>query len=377
MKEQIGFVRASSIYNDSRATKEILALTEAGYRVKVFAWNRDGLAAIRCSEVFLDVDTVEFVFYENETSNGLGMRNISKLIGWLLWLRKQLNASDKLIALHACDFDSGICAWRYCVKNGSKLIYDIYDYYVDAHNIPTLLERFVAHFENSIINSADITIICTEERREQIKDARPKKVIVIYNSPDIRELPCTEIEYDYVYCGTLIPQRLIGEILEEYPQHSKLRIAFGGYGIYAFIAENLSEKYKCFHFSGALKYTDVLTLEAKAAVLSAIYEPTIRNHRLCAPNKFYEALALGKPVIVCRGTGIDKIVEENGIGIVIDYDVDAFYNALSELLNDGELRREIGTRARELYVSKYCWSAMKDIMQCEYKNLLDEYDTIA
>lgn len=366
---KVAYIRASNIYDDSRATKEIMALVEVGYRVKVFAWNRDGMAEIRCGDVFGDTETVEFVFYEAEASKGIGMRNISKLIGWFRWLRRQLDRTEGIFIVHACDLDCGICAWRYCVKNKIKLVYDIFDYYVDAHTMPQMLKALADYIETKVVDASDVTIICTEERREQIKNARPKRVIVICNSPDIQEVPRAENEYDYVYCGTLTEKRLIGEILEDYPQHSRMRMAFGGYGVYADQAEKLAGQCERFAYFGALKYADVLDLEAKTAVLSAIYEPTLRIHRLCAPNKFYEALALGKPVIVCRGTGIDKIVEENGIGVVIDYDVKAFYEALTALLDDSVLRSEMGAKARKLYLSKYQWSAMKELLQSEYKGL--------
>ena len=118
-----------------------------------------------------------------------------------------------------------------------------------------------------------------------------------------------------------------------------------------------------------MPYSKVLEIESEVKVLSAIYEPNTRNHRLCAPNKFYEALALGKPQIVCRGTGIDKIVEENDIGMVIDYDANQFYEALRKLVADDEKRAQMGARARKLYEEKYDWAIMKRV-------LLEAYDVL-
>lgn len=141
------------------------------------------------------------------------------------------------------------------------------------------------------------------------------------------------------------------------------------YGTYSKFAEELAEQHENFAFLGTLPYSRVLQTAARSRVLSAIYEPTIRNHRLCAPNKFYEALALGKPVIVCRGTGIDKIVEQNNIGAVIDYDASQFYDAVRTLAEDEQLRKEMGVRARTLYEEKYKWSIMKGILLRAYEDL--------
>ena len=90
---------------------------------------------------------------------------------------------------------------------------------------------------------------------------------------------------------------------------------------------------------------------------------------MCAPNKFYEALALAKPVIVCRGTGIDKVVEENTVGIVIDYDSEQFFKAVDYLINNQDICEEMGTNARQLYEKKYKWEIMKE-------RLLELYDKI-
>lgn len=105
-------------------------------------------------------------------------------------------------------------------------------------------------------------------------------------------------------------------------------------------------------------------------MISAIYDPSIRNHRLCAPNKFYEALALAKPVIVCKGTGIDEIVEKNKIGIVIDYDESDFYAAVRRLIGNNTLRKEMGSRARQLYDSEYRWDIMRKKLIDKYKKIL-------
>lgn len=110
----------------------------------------------------------------------------------------------------------------------------------------------------------------------------------------------------------------------------------------------------------------MLQLQASSLCISAIYEPSIRNHQLCAPNKFYEALALRKPIIVCRGTGIDSIVEKNNIGIVIDYSAEEFYKAVRFLKANPCIVQQQGLNARKLYEEEYSWSLMK-------KRLIDAY----
>lgn len=371
--ERIAYVRSSNIYDDSRATKEIKALSKQGFFVEVFGWNRDGDASCECNNVFKNDENVRFHFYSCDAKRGIGIAGILKLLKWFFWLNREVRKFKDFSAVHFCNLDTTIGLIEWCKRRQIKIVYDIYDYYVDAHSIPSVLSNTIERIEINVINNSDLVIICTEERRDQIKKANPKKLIVIFNSPDIDEIPHVELEYDYAYCGLLGAMRLIDETLDEYKKYSDVKMIVAGYGIYASKAKTLDSEYENFHFLGSISYSEVLKIEAKAKCLSAIYEPVIRNHRLCAPNKFYESLALGKPVIVCKDTGIDKIVEQYNIGIVINYDAHELYMAIKKLSSDSMLCSRYGLNARKLYESKYKWQLMQQRLIENYLELLDAF----
>lgn len=365
----IAYVRATSIYNDSRALKEIKAIAEAGYNVNVLGWDRNGDAFEKCKRSFSN-PKIKFKFFDVRLPDGIGIKNIDKLFRWVKWEKGQLNGIGILEAVHACDLDAGIGAYSFCKKSDVPLIYDIYDYYIDSHVVPSLIETIVENIEIRIINYAKCTIICTDERIEQIKKAKPKKVIVIHNSPDVGEIENIPLEYDYVYCGCLDGRRLIQEILEEYPSHNDLKFCFAGFGSNSVSARLLSETYDNFKYSGPVSYDEVIDIEKRSKCISAIYDPSYRNHRLCAPNKFYEAMALGKPIIACRGTGIDKVIEQHKMGIVIDYNTKEFYKAIEILTLNLKLGADMGKRGRKLYEEKYRWGIMKDRLLSAYNELI-------
>lgn len=358
---QVLYIRTSNIYDDSRATKEVLTLAEKGYKVHVIGWNRDGKAKVRSEEVFAKYkELISVDFFTCLIDGGIGLKNLDKLLKWVRWTNKVIRQKKDVDIIHVCNLDAALGVWKYAQKQGIKIVYDIYDYYIDSHSVPRVIEGLVERLETSIINAADATIICTEERKEQIVKSTPRCLTVIHNSPDVEKVSCKEIKYDYAYCGSLFGQRLLKEIFKEYPNHNYMRFAIAGYGEFANLVRDLDETYQSFHYFGSVSYEQVLDLESESRVISAIYEPTIRNHRLCAPNKFYEALALAKPVIVCRGTGIDKIIDANNAGIVIDYDSEQFFKVLEYLVNNPEICEEMGKNARRLYENEYKWEIMKE-----------------
>ncbi len=366
----IVYIRSTDIYYDSRATKEIKAFLEAGYRIIVFGWNRTGCAEKKCREAFRSYSSVTFLFYEQYMPHGIGMKNIGKLAGWFRWIRKTLKTINSIDSIHACDLDGAIGAGRYSKKRHIKLVYDIYDYYTDTHNnIPSALKNIIEKLEIRIINRADLVIICTEERKAQISKAHPKRTIVVHNSPDLDSIPDSENRFDYVYCGNLGEERLFADILKEYENNADLKFYLAGPGTYSCKAEEMSKMFDNLSYGGLLNYDQVLETEAKATCLSAVYDPSWKNHQLCAPNKFYESLALGKPVIVCRGTGIDRIVEANSIGRVIDYQAKQFYQAIRYYKDHPEECDRIRTEARALYEQRYQWKVMQERLLEAYRDL--------
>lgn len=366
---RVVYIRSANIYDDSRATKEITSLAAAGHHVHVLGWNRNGLAPKKAKEVFSKYSSsVSFDFYDNRLDPNKG-NSVTKLLSWDRWVLRTLKKTKDVDVVHACDFDSGFAAWRYCKSKKKRLVYDIYDYYIDAHHVPKPLEWMIESLEIKIINYAQTTIICTEERKEQINKATPKNLVIICNSPDVSEVAPQEEVYDYAYCGTLCDRRLLAEILNAYGNNTKFKMLFAGNGAFKEKLLELSGNYDNMTYLGSIPYADVLKYESASKVISAIYDPVLRNHRLCAPNKFYEAMALGKPIIVCKGTGIDKVVEANNIGLVIDYDAEQFYAALETLVGNDALRAEMGARAKALYEAQYTWNVMKKRLIALYDGL--------
>ena len=106
----------------------------------------------------------------------------------------------------------------------------------------------------------------------------------------------------------------------------------------------------------------------------ALYDPKVPNHSYAAPNKFYEALALGRPLIMFKNTGMDVIVEENNIGVVCEDNIDSLRRAIKNLADRKEEFPIIAQREKELFKKQYSWSIMENRLKKLYADLLGEQD---
>ena len=372
--KSICYIRSTSIVNDSRASKEILSLIDNGYDVTVLGWDRDNRVN---GEIIINGLKVEGKFFKFRACYGESKRTIIGLFLLQFWLLfKLIKDNRKYSLLHACDFDCGFISNLVTILFNKKLVYDIYDYYTDSRPMPKKVEKIVSGLENGIINNADLTIICGEWRKDQIKNANPKKLMVIHNTPDIKYIKNDSIikskskKIKLCYVGILQDSRLIMEVLDEIKGNSKYELHIGGFGKYETDIKNVSSKYDNIYYYGSLKYEDVLTLERDSDILFATYDPSIKNHKYSAPNKVYEAMALCKPIIVCKNTGIDTMVVKNNLGISVKYDGKDFIKGLDQLCSEKGLIKKMGKNANKLYLEKYSWDIMEDSLIKNYEEVL-------
>lgn len=356
--KKIIMLRSTAIKNDSRIQKEAKAIKENKNEVFIIGWDRENQL-----DRFEKFENIDIEFFRRKSVYGSGIKNLINLILFQMFLlNKLIKYRKKYDIVFSCDLDTGIISRIVSKIFRKRMIYDIYDYYIDCHNLPSWLSNFAERQEIKNINYADVTIICTEQRKEQINKAHPKNLIVIHNSPEIPK-NITDMEsvvqsksnkLKIVYVGILQDDRMlceVGEAIKKYPQYE---LHIGGFGKYEEYFKDLAKKHENIFFYGSLDYGSVLKLESECDILFATYNPKIKNHKYSAPNKLYEAMALGKPIIVCKNTGIDKIVEENKLGKVINYNITEFISYLEDTRNIK--RKEI----MEIFKNNYSWTYMKE-----------------
>ena len=319
---RIVIIRSNPIDPDSRVEKETETLMADGNAVTILGWDRKENYSEKKSHIYNRNGYAEVYRFGIKAGFGAGKKNLFALIKYqkciYRWLKNNKNRFD---AIHACDFDTGLISEIMAKRLNKLFIYDIFDYYSACRPLPRSLSSLIRRLENQVITHADATIICSEQRKEQIKGSRPKRLIIIHNAPSMRLLNQTNESFKLKSSGTgrikigyvgILgnTQRLLDEIAYAIANRDDVEYHVGGFGQLESFFQNMELKYENIFYYSKLPYYDTLRLEEQMDIITAIYDPSVSNNQYAAPNKLYEGLMLGKPLLMVHNTGMDKIVEK-------------------------------------------------------------------
>jgi glycosyltransferase involved in cell wall biosynthesis len=280
--------------------------------------------------------------------------------------------------IHACDFDTVLPA-LWCKRLWEKkVIYDIFDFYADhLRRTPQIIKRAIRRIDLRAINRADAVILVDDARRSQIAGSHPVCTEIVYNSPEDTLVPSLHKNdphangpFRLAYVGLLQIERGLLEVLNVLQRHPDWHLDLAGFGGDEERILSLAQKMPNVTWHGRVSYKQALELSQSADVLFATYDPTIPNHRYSSPNKLFEAMMLGLPLVVARHTSMDCLVEKADCGIAIDYgDKSALEEAFCRLAENPLLRQQLGHNARRAYEECYSWSIMETRLLSLYQQL--------
>ena len=366
--KKVIFVRSNPVSPDPRVEKEAAALSKEGFEVSILAWDREKMnkrhekksfGFITRFRLYAPYGKLSVFFY---------------LPIWWFYVFFYL-LLHKFDVVHACDLDTALPSLIAAKIKRKKIIYDIFDFYADfvPFSKESLFYRMIKKIDFFVINHSNSVIIVSDERKKQIAGSNPRTLIIIYNSPPkIEVIPrfIPNRNFSIFYAGILDNNRDLDTLISAAKDNPKIHITIAGYG-------EKSEYYKQikmenYEFLGKISYQRVLKETAKADALIATYDPSIRNHKFSSPNKVFEAMLLGKPIIVAKNTGIDKLVTKKDFGIMVKYNnLKDLSNAINLLATNKSMYKNFVQNALNSYPN-YSWERMAKRLIDTYKKLVQQ-----
>lgn len=359
--------------HDPRVAVEAASLVRAGHEVTVLGWDRGGDEPVE--EVREGVRIVR-------VRNSLGMRllvyDILRLPSfWRRALRRalQIHAESPVSIVHAHDLDTLPVGVRLKEVTGAKLVYDaheVFPYMVEQSRAARFAPRF-ERMERGLVPKADLVIAAGPGHREYLAPMTASPIAIVTNSkplPSESYEPPRNPRMTVAYIGGLDPARLLVPLAELAVEDGTFDVVVAGDGPLAAPIEELAAR-----SSGRLRYlgvvpmVQVVPMTKGADVVFAVFDPAKRLNRIGVPNKFFEALAAGRPVLVSEGTWVGAEVEASDCGVAIEYSKEALRAALAALRDDPRRRELMGRNALRLARDRYNWAKDERALLEAYSDL--------
>lgn len=394
--------------NDARVKKEMTTLADNGWDVTVIAApesgapeseTADGITilrpAIRSSAAENLRSEVHSVSRKENNSpvsrlikalrKNRFRRFFADLIRDIPWEMKLRKTAIQVCAdvYHANDLDTlQICALA-ATRNKARLVYDSHELWLESsrfHIATGLLSKIrLRHIEKKYAGSADAVISVTPLRGRKMQEMYPeiRRMEIIENAPEkIPELPAkgrlrSMINADEntviaLYQGVICPERGLEELLEAAALVKDANIRFVVIGMDAWNG-TLSRKADSMNLSGRVTVLPPVTSEelpeitVDADMGFILFRNTCLNHYYSLPNKLYEYMMAGVPIISSNFPELSRVINDVKCGLTVNpEDPVSIASAVEKLAASPETRANMALSGRQSAMDRYNWEPQRD-----------------
>jgi glycogen(starch) synthase len=286
-------------------------------------------------------------------------------------------------------------------RNGARMVFDSHE--LEAHRNPPLTPRqraSVERIEQRYLPQADAVTTVGQKIADHLKKqygiSRPR---VIYNSPPqtARPLPqkwqqpkrgSLRDEADFpddaivlVYTGNITMNRGVEQTLDGMAHYLKrpdamqnIRLSLVGQTrpeIFQAVNERAQKLglQNHIHFHNPVSPTAVVDFisEGDIAVIPVI--PVALSYDYAMPNKLFESMLAGLPILGARLAEMAPFIEEHNLGVCYDpLSPQGFADGLAQLLRSGKAPRLSDARKLEL-AGQFSWEAQEVVLREVYQDL--------
>ncbi len=363
--------------NDSRVLKENISLQKAGYDVQVVALHEEPL------KEFDEVQGIS-VHRIKLKSRGWSKNKAIQLLKYFEFFYRATGQYKNSDILHCNDLNAlpiGVIIKKFFNKD-AKVVYDAHEYETETNGLNGIHKILVKKLEKYLMKYVDKTITVSDAiANEYVKLYDIEKPSLVLNTPPYKQIQKKDIfreTFDikkeqtiFLYQGGLSKGRGIEILLDTFKQinDDKSVIVFMGYGILEDIVENASKEYKNIYFHKAVAPDVLLDYTCSADFGISTIEDSCLSYRYCLPNKMFEYTMAEVPAIVSNLPEMKRVVEENGIGVVVKENTSSGLRDAIEkasLLDQEELHVNI-KKVKETYN----WEEQEKVLLEAYRGLYE------
>ncbi|TLX45357.1 glycosyl transferase family 1 [Pseudoalteromonas phenolica] len=266
---------------------------------------------------------------------------------------------------------------------GAKLIYDAHELETEKNGLHGIRKILSKKVEKLLIRFVDHTVVVSKSIERWYKKHYPNsKVTVVFNAPIVKNVQKTTLLRDrfdiqpdtklYIYQGGLKPGSGVEQILEVFKKTKKnVAVVFMGYGVSEGDIIESSKEHENIYYLPAVAPSEVLSYTSSADIGLSFVEAVCLSYSYCMPNKVFEYLASGLPVIVSDCIDMKSFIQEhdNSIGWYSEnFSVSELTRLIEQTSNiDTSTYREQCRKVSE----KYKWQHQEKVLLEIYQSMVE------
>jgi len=274
---------------------------------------------------------------------------------------------------------------------GRKVIWDVHEHYpnsiLDKYYISRSLRRLVSRsfdlFERAVVRFFDYVIYTTPfvgARYEtmKVRSGRIENYPIIKLSGTFEKHPQEKI----IYLGGMSKIRGLVEVIEAFAEvvttHPQWRLCLVGSCSPASFETELKNLVRTLNIEANVQFVSWVPYEQKEALSSQASMGVITylpysNNTSCLPNKLFDYMLVGLPVIASNFPLYREVVEGSHCGLIVDPSKpQEIAAAMAYLIEHPAEARQMGENGRKAVLEKYNWEKESDKLLRIYDAVLGE-----
>lgn len=364
--------------DDPRVCMEAEALQREGYAVTVIGWDRDTDRDVEEKQ-----NGVNFLRLKLRSTHGRGVTQPVFLSGfWLRACGALRRLRPKIIHCH--DLDTLPVGWWAAKRLAARLVFDAHENFPDMmiEHLPRVVVQVLRALERWLVPRCELLITVGHRLAEHYRRLGARRVVVVgnwkdgadfqFSAEDIRRTRGTLGLRNGViaicFIANLGRERRLEPLLAAVAKDRRFACVVGGDGPQASLARQYAANHENIVYLGRVVPSRVPLLTVACDIVYYGFDETNPNARWSCPNKLYEAMAAGRPVLTGDFGEIGQTVREVSCGVVGDLGTSEGVALALGHLAERRVMERLGCNARQalrLYSRERACAALLDA----YENL--------